>query len=1195
MTDMLVTSDNEASGAISDCPYKGLQAYTEADGEYFFGRDSDRDLVIANLRVSRLTVLYGPSGVGKSSLLQAGVMRHLRQMPESAFSYLAVRDAILLYHSSWRGDSLKQLGSALLKAIPVHDGIQDIIGMQPSLSVELLDELIDRLNVNVYLLLDQFEEQTLYQTGPEGEAFLEELGHIITTPGLRVSVLLGVREDALAKLDRLEAYVPELFDNNLRLHHLNQSAAREAIEGPLTRYNADRPATEHVRIEPELIEDLLQQLQTGSVSVGDIGQVAVDASPESIETPFLQLVMTRLWAEEAKGGSGVLHRETLTSLGGAGWIVRTHLDEVMSDLTEQERDTAAKIFRYLVTPSGTKISLSTEDLAYLAGVDPAHVSGVLERLAASRERVLRPVPPPLGSDEPPRYEIFHDVMVPAVLEWRRQYVTERQRAASEQALLLKSRQAEEEFRKERKRLRLYALLSAAFALLLIMTTASVLLVINARNASQRELLAKSEAMLDSNPAASLQDALQAWHKRATSEAERAVRTAVEADTQRRVFHADNGYFTSSEFSPDSQSLLTAGSDGTATLFNATTGQLIRTFQPRGTEPPPAMLQASASADGTMVLTTASNRTVGLYDLNTGDSLGTLAGVSGATWGTVNGQPVVLTYGGSAASLWDPQGLRKIGDYGDRTVDAALSPDGQHLLTVDYATGKVALSVWDAASGRRVQTSAPVGFSASEAQFVAAGWDKVVFRANDTPNSSRVMLWDWQQGANALQRTDANSRLAGPIAVSKDGHSFAAAVDKHVTVFDAEKGQRIGEISDQPDGITAVDLSADGSRLVTGGSDGRAMVWNAHRFKSRPIAELLGHAWGISDVQFAPNTTWRLTTASRDGTARTWQLAPYAVLTPGSQRMLDADITSQLMLVTAGDTGDLQIYQRSADGRIDQWRQLAHTSLPSGLGSAKLTPPDGRMAVSAGLRDFAPSVWVWESGKPPHRLAASDRFLTALAISGDGRSVAAGDASNRVIVWDLGSGRITARLGLKSAVDQATRVTYVPHSSLVAVGSTDGTVRLFDTANPAIPAQPLRILGRAGDPAVRALDVSADGAHLAAASEDRNVRVWRISDGTLERTIGGPPSTSADVAFSPNGKLVALAAADATVHIWEWETDHKLAVLRRHVDAINSVQFSPDGKIITAGDDATVAIFPCTTCQPFEELLKTAEEQDRNHR
>jgi WD40 repeat protein len=271
---------------------------------------------------------------------------------------------------------------------------------------------------------------------------------------------------------------------------------------------------------------------------------------------------------------------------------------------------------------------------------------------------------------------------------------------------------------------------------------------------------------------------------------------------------------------------------------------------------------------------------------------------------------------------------------------------------------------------------------------------------------------------------------------------------------------------------------------------------------------------------------------------------------------------------------------------------AGSHLPAKRAWQRQANTHGRMAVSAGLRDFAPSVWVWESDKPPYRLAASDRFLTALAISGDGRSVAAGDASNSVIVWDLGSGRITARLGPRSAVDQATRVTYVPNSTLVAVGSTDGTVRLFDTAH---PEQPSRTLGEVGGPAVKALDVSADVAYLATASEDRNVRVWRISDGTLERTIDGPPSTSLDVALSPDGKLVALATTDATVHIWQWQTDHKLAVLRRHVDAINSVQFSPHGNnVITASDDATVAIFPCTTCQPFEELLKTAEEQDRHH-
>ena len=203
--------------------------------------------------------------------------------------------------------------------------------------MELLHELTERLDSYIYLLLDQFEEQTLYQAGPQGEAFLEELGEIITTPGLRASVLLGIREDALARLDRLEAYVPGLYDNLLPLSHLNRAEAREAIEGPLARYNQVAPSTQHVIIEAELIDQLLPQLQTGTVSVGDIGQGGGSTSEESIETPFLQLVMTRLWDEEAKRGSLTLRRSTLDDLGGADRIVRTHLDAVMSELTEQQR------------------------------------------------------------------------------------------------------------------------------------------------------------------------------------------------------------------------------------------------------------------------------------------------------------------------------------------------------------------------------------------------------------------------------------------------------------------------------------------------------------------------------------------------------------------------------------------------------------------------------------------------------------------------------------------------------------------------------------------------------------------------------------------------------------------------------------------------------------------------------------------
>ena len=84
-------------------PYLGLSPYGEGDAELFFGRHAERDLVIANLLTSRLTVMYGPSGVGKSSLLRAGVLPRLRDgigVPTGGSPRAVV------FVDAWQGDSV---------------------------------------------------------------------------------------------------------------------------------------------------------------------------------------------------------------------------------------------------------------------------------------------------------------------------------------------------------------------------------------------------------------------------------------------------------------------------------------------------------------------------------------------------------------------------------------------------------------------------------------------------------------------------------------------------------------------------------------------------------------------------------------------------------------------------------------------------------------------------------------------------------------------------------------------------------------------------------------------------------------------------------------------------------------------------------------------------------------------------------
>src|SRR5439155_3198918 len=114
---------------------------------------------------------------------------------------------------------------------------------------------------------------------------------------------------------------------------------------------------------------------------GGAARVQRAGSEPRIEAPFLQLVLMRIWDEEHAVGSRLMRLETLERLGGAERIVRTHLDQVLDTFSRRERNIAAKAFRFLVTPSGTKIALQPNDLAAYAGVRPERLEPVLAALA----------------------------------------------------------------------------------------------------------------------------------------------------------------------------------------------------------------------------------------------------------------------------------------------------------------------------------------------------------------------------------------------------------------------------------------------------------------------------------------------------------------------------------------------------------------------------------------------------------------------------------------------------------------------------------------------------------------------------------------------------------------------------------------------------------------------------------------------
>lgn len=401
---------------LTELPFKGLMPYEEADALFFFGREADCGVITSNLMASRLTVLYGPSGVGKSSVLHAGVAHQVRRLAQHNLKEIGKPEFAVVVHRSWRDDPVPGLLAR------VQESVEQTIGrtFDPApAGTTLADALAiwaERLNGTLLIILDQFEEYFLYHPREEGPGtFSAQFPVAVNRPDLHVNFVLSLREDSLAKLDRFEGKIRGLFENYLRLAPLDQEEGRKAIRRPTEEFNKHHQKGGQVAIEPELVEEVLAQVKSGAVELVAAGRGVVAGSGDSaeidetaIETSYLQLVMTRLWEEEQRLGSRTLRLETFTQkLGGARAIVRTHFDDVMGRLSPSEREVAADVLPYLVTPSGAKIAQEAPFIAARTERPAALVDSVLAWLAAQEGRILRKGSSP---DRAESYEIFHDVL-----------------------------------------------------------------------------------------------------------------------------------------------------------------------------------------------------------------------------------------------------------------------------------------------------------------------------------------------------------------------------------------------------------------------------------------------------------------------------------------------------------------------------------------------------------------------------------------------------------------------------------------------------------------------------------------------------------------------------------------------------------------------------------------------------------------
>jgi WD40 repeat protein len=1134
--------------AAPPSPYKGLAPFddSELDALLFFGREREIEVIVANLMASRLTVLYGPSGVGKTSLLQAGVAHRLRRE----------QHAIVVVFSAWTGDAVANLLDAVEAAVGDRAGAL-------RRGVPLADALAAwtrRLDAELYLVLDQFEEYFLYHENERGPGTLaEELPEALRRAGLRVNFLIGIREDSLASLDAFKARIPNLFGNSQRLDRLERRAARAAILGPLERYNELVAAGDGVEAESELVEAVLDEVAAGRVDLGLSGRGAVgEEDSDRIEAPYLQLVLERLWEVETSRNSHRLRLETLRELGGAAHIVEDHLERAMAELSPDEKDAAAAMYNHLVTPSGTKIAHRAGDLAGYASIDEAETQHVLQRLV--EERIVRAAE---DGAEGPRYEIFHDVLADAVLAWRTEHEAERKLEA-------------ERATAARRHRRLLEFAIGALVLIAILGAIAVYALVQrgdarsqAHRARGRELAAKALTSAPVDPEQAVRDAVQATRFERSPAVANVLRTTLLGMRVKAVLPAGGKPVANVDFSPDGKRLVVAGGDGLARIYRASDGKHVRDLRDGS-----ALSAAVFSPDGTKIATAGDDSTARLWDTRNGALQHVLrhgGPVTSATFSR-DGRLLATTSEDKTARIWDVSSGRELQrlEHPGGVRSASFSGDGKLLVTrlVPAAFDRTA-RVWDVATGTLLDRFSQPDYM-KVARFEPTG---PLLVTAGLGHDARV--WNAQTGRLVHTLVGHTSGITDAEFSSSDRQIVTASSDESARVWDTGTDDLVGVLTGHQNYVIRAIFSPDGQWVATTSRDRVARIFD-------PIGTLrvtlVGHRDTVTDAAFSPDGQ-SIATASADGTARLWDARVQPDLVPlghQSDKVTAVAFTQDgRRVVSAEPSGTVRVWRVGEPGHV-----LA-TMKPPGRVTAVAISGDGRRSATS-APDGSVQVRDVSNGRSV-AVIRNGRAALALALSFDGRRLAAIGTNGRTHIWDVDSQK---SLGMVGA--QALTASFSADGGRLVTGGSDAIAHIWDVRSRKQVTPPL-----AGH---RALITSAafshNGRYVVTTSRDHDARIWDARTGRLLLpALAGSYAQINSAAFSADDRWVVTAGPAAT-GIWDVSTGRRLLAVNGLVDhPLTAVALSPHGWRIVAGAlHGSVKTYDCRICGNIDDLVSLARQR-----
>ncbi|NDJ16399.1 NB-ARC domain-containing protein [Myxacorys almedinensis] len=534
------------------------------------------------------------------------------------------------------------------------------------------------------------------------------------------------------------------------------------------------------------------------------------------------------------------------------------------------------------------------------------------------------------------------------------------------------------------------------------------------------------------------------------------------------------------------------------------------------------------------------------------------------------------------ALWDVQTgecLHTFEGYADRVFSLAFSPDGRLLAS---GSEDRLIRIWEIKTQKLVHVLKGHDCEVRSIAFAPHRYPAVT--QPPSPNAGyllasgsfdrTVRLWDVQSGT-CLKILKAHTGWVFSVAFSPEGRWLASSSrDRTVKLWQVESGHCQATIAAHPHQIRAVTFARDGKTLVTGCDDHRLRVWNY--YTGECLRVLKGHQSWISAIAICP-ATQVLASASEDQSVRLWEGHSHRCI-----KTFRGHSNGVWGIALSPDTR--QLASGHQDGQIRLW-SLQH--LPAWDASESKEPQSPqkilrgheswvwsvafsphRDLLASGSEDRTVRLWHAQTGKLLSTLYGHSDAVLSVVFSQDKQTLISGSLDGTLRIWDIPTTQCRQILeGHRSGV---WAIALSPDGQTLASGSQDTTIRLWELST----GRCIKVLADHRS-WVRCAAFSPDGKTLASGSADGVIKLWDLANGRCAQTLQAQAVPVLTLAFDPLRPILVSSGVDATIRFWNWtETPATYtAQFGGHSRWIRELCYGSEGRVLAScSQDETIKLW-----------------------